>query len=126
MRWLWLRRPRSGEVLGQAAQAWRAAQRISQFISDHEQSTVKAIGDNDTDDTDEAEGLVFQVVGGGFRFGGGKQISSTDQSTEQKSEEEFSLRIQELSIRFGEVIAVVGSVGSGKSLLVQGALGEAA
>ena len=115
-----------GQLLGQAAQAWRAAQRISQFISDHEQSTVKAIGDNDTDDTDEAEGLVFQVVGGGFRFGGGKQISSKDQSTEQKSEEEFSLRIQELSIRFGEVIAVVGSVGSGKSLLVQGALGEAA
>lgn len=101
-----------GTLIGQVAQAWRALDRISRFIH---QSELEESDDNNKrqrqqpkkEDDDDA---IIKVQQGAFVRGKNEFVAGRTSRLE-------------LELKRGQVAVVIGSVGAGKSTLIEGLLG---
>lgn len=119
----------AGQLLSKAALGIQAMQRISQFMDrdDQDQDTV----DISSDSTEDKDGAVLEVKNGTFFVGTADPESNESSFTDEDKAENnaggaaaFTLSGVNLSLKRGEVLAVVGEVASGKSSLIQGVLGD--
>lgn len=115
-------------VLGQVTDAWSSLQRIEQFLTEEEREEEAV--------TDLEGAHAIELRGAGFTW---EQSPSQDpnlgtvgaskppegaQTQTQTTEEAFKLRGLDLRVGRRELIAVIGSVGSGKSSLLAALAGD--
>jgi ABC-type multidrug transport system fused ATPase/permease subunit len=101
----------AGRLVGRAAQALSAVSRLARFL---DREVQDGLDNHFTEYASRDEGLVrppMLLSKAGFTIGDGKDMGVTVS--------EFTL-----SVKKGEVVAVCGPVGSGKSSLVNGVIGE--
>ena len=111
----------AGQLLSKAALGVQAMHRISRFMG------REGTKENESNKSDEPIKHVLEVKDGTFFVGGSEQpdkSSSVETDEEGVSSSTFTLSGINFSVARGEVIAVVGSVASGKSSLIQGLLGD--
>ena len=111
----------AGQLLSKAALGIQACHRISRFMG------REGTQDNELNESDEPIKHVLEVKDGTFLVGGSEQpdkSSSIETDEEGVSSSTFTLSGINFSVARGEVLAVVGSVASGKSSLIQGLLGD--
>mmetsp|Transcript_2191 Transcript_2191/g.4688 ORF Transcript_2191/g.4688 Transcript_2191/m.4688 type:complete len:1358 (+) Transcript_2191:142-4215(+) len=109
----------AGTLLGKAALGVQAMQRLSHFIA-RESNELSS-----NNETSKDGNVVLEVANGEFYVGNTASEASLD--TEKVSDtcgSGFTLSGVNFSVARGEVVAVVGSVASGKSTLIQGLLGD--
>ncbi|KAL7549818.1 hypothetical protein ACHAWF_013061 [Thalassiosira exigua] len=108
----------AGQLLSKAALGAQAAQRISQFMAREAREDKVGSGSACLD-----EGNVLEVRDGTFYVGGQRPTTGRELGPETAGAT-FALSNVNFSVARGEVLAVVGSVASGKSTLIQGLLGD--
>lgn len=132
----------TGRLIGRAAQAMDAARRIANFLAratscdytetDTEDETV----DKSDNDGETPASVTLKVEGATFMVGTDADSKSDDETgTESsfrsigngssKGKTGLSVKNVNLSVSPGKILAVVGPVGSGKSTLINGIIGEA-
>lgn len=100
-------------VLGQVIDAWSSLQRIEQFLTEEER---------DEDAVMDLEGPnAMELRGAAFTW---EQTPSQDANKAEERREPFKLRGLDLQAGRNELIAVIGSVGSGKSSLLSALAGD--
>ena len=115
----------AGQLLSKAALGVQAMHRISQFMGrDTKELSVKT--DSLSNGHDHS---VLEVKDGTFFVGGSEpnksELHSSDyEGLSSDSPATFTLSNINVSVARGEVLAVVGSVASGKSTLIEGLLGD--
>ncbi|KAL7542622.1 hypothetical protein ACHAXR_012333 [Thalassiosira sp. AJA248-18] len=116
----------AGQLLSKAALGVQAMHRISKFMG---RDTKKPNADADS----HHDNIVMEVKNGTFFVGGSGPSQSLHSSTADwdgdidgspNGGSSFALSNINFSVARGEVLAVVGSVASGKSTLIQGLLGD--
>jgi ABC-type multidrug transport system fused ATPase/permease subunit len=130
----------TGRLIGRAAQAMDAARRIANFLDratrcDYTKNCTG--GETVKDKTGDSElnaSVTLKVEGAAFQVGtDAKFISEEDDSQSSHTgvdyskhgQTGFSVRNVSFSLSPGKILAVVGPVGSGKSILINGIIGEA-
>jgi ABC-type multidrug transport system fused ATPase/permease subunit len=134
-----------GRLIGKAAQAVDAIRRISEFMTRETGSDIKALQENaiDTDESNIEAGssdVLLEVKNGMFAPGAGMTPTSVDEverfvDEENAKDEEkmvgegvsshvFTLSNMNFEVSSGQILAVVGAVGSGKSTLCNAIVGE--
>ncbi|CAB9525310.1 Oligomycin resistance ATP-dependent permease YOR1 [Seminavis robusta] len=118
----------AGRLMGKAAQAMSALERIEAFLNRPIQEQKK---DPDTNAEDcnsdykkEEDPTIIPLTLSKVSFGVGGRIQQKVQD-DQATTYEFTVSEFDFRIAKGQVLAVCGPVGSGKSTLVDGILGEA-
>jgi len=128
----------AGKLIGKAAQGLQAIHRINCFLSRdvYVKTALFSTAETESDTasfTDEAaeesseEGKiddklpVVEVTNGTFYY---NTIDSSIPSTLDHNQPSFSLRGVNFSVKKGEILAIIGPVGSGKSTLVNGLINE--
>jgi len=119
----------AGQLLSKAALGIQAMQRISQFMDRDEQ--VPDTVDVSSDSSEDKDDTVLEVKNGTFFVGTADSESNESSFTDEDKTNDgpggaaaFTLSGVNLSVKRGEVLAVVGEVASGKSSLIQGVLGD--
>ena len=109
-----------GRLIGKAAQAYEAERRISAFLK-------RDVGHGnfflDETSSDIHQSSPVLVIEKGI-FHSPFHTSQTNEGNEIPSGAPFSVNGVNLSIKKGEILACVGPVGSGKSTLINGIIGE--
>lgn len=121
----------AGRLIGRAAQALEAARRISAFL-DREARETSAVSDldcpNDSKDTATSSMPLLELKNATFYVGGhgtmGEDGSNSGQTEAVDEQTCFRVSDVSFSVSAGELLAIVGSVGSGKSTLINGIIGE--
>ena len=110
----------AGQLLSKAALGIQACHRISRFMG------RESAEDNEVNESDEPIKHVLEVKDGTFFVGSEQPDKSSSIETDEEgvSSSTFTLSGINFSVGRGEVLAVVGSVASGKSSLIQGLLGD--
>lgn len=113
--------------MGKAAQALSALDRIEDFL-DRDIRNVPAItGEGQLNQTEEAncasESVPLIVERASFRIGSDDPAEASISSSRRGGS--FTVSEFDFSVKRGEVVAVCGPVGSGKSSMVNGLIGEA-
>jgi len=110
----------AGQLLSKAALGIQACHRISRFMG------REGTKDNEVNESDEPIKSVLEVKDGTFFVGSEQPDKSSSIETDEEgvSSSTFTLSGINFSVARGEVLAVVGSVASGKSSLIQGLLGD--
>lgn len=126
----------AGRLIGRAAQALDSMRRIANFLDrdtrcDREDDYSKPLqsdGKEQVASVTEAS-CILNVQGATFRVG--RRVASVPQeyseanNTTAGSQAEFSIKDVNFSLSAGQILAIVGPVGSGKSTLINGIIGEA-
>lgn len=136
----------TGRLIGRAAQAMDASRRISNFldratrcVSTDEDTEEETEVDEDSGSVSEpdAASVVLKVEGATFLVGTAANSTSDDDNTNTDSsfrsigtnsfaaKTGFAVRDVSFSLSPGKILAVVGPVGSGKSTIINGIIGEA-
>ena len=129
----------TGRLIGRAAQAMDAARRIAKFLDratrcDHtDVDTEEESAKDEHNSSGPCAAVTLNVEGATFQVGTDAKSIFEDDFDPFDSEEEysnngrtgFSVRNVNFSLMPGKVLAVVGPVGSGKSTLINGIIGEA-
>mmetsp|Transcript_2893 Transcript_2893/g.7395 ORF Transcript_2893/g.7395 Transcript_2893/m.7395 type:complete len:978 (+) Transcript_2893:78-3011(+) len=129
----------TGRLLGKLAQAKSSLQRIDDFL----QRPVRERTETKVSDCDDAivagremqasdtQNPLLLVQKGSFSVGRSEQdnqtiakISETDQATTTKSKPTFTVSGLDFSVDRGEMLAIVGPVGSGKTTIINGLIDE--
>lgn len=110
----------AGQLLSKAALGIQACHRISRFMG------REGTRDNEVNESNKPAKHVLEVKGGTFFVGGREQPDKSSIETDEEgiNSSTFTLSNINFSVGRGEVLAVVGSVASGKSSLIQGLLGD--
>lgn len=118
----------TGRLIGRAAQALDSMRRIGNFLDrdttcdrDHDFSEPLQ---SDTKEHIAEASCLLRVQGATFRVGGRIELTPREIS-EVGFQAAFSIRDVNFSLSAGEILAIVGPVGSGKSTLINGIIGEA-
>lgn len=119
-------------VLGQVVDAWSSLKRIEEFLREEEQEE-ESIMDPDGTNAIELRAAFFtwertptQDVGTGGRPATEKQEASKEDTASTLVEDREAFKLQDLKLEVGrkELVAVIGSVGSGKSSLLAALAGD--
>jgi ATP-binding cassette subfamily C (CFTR/MRP) protein 1 len=126
----------TGRLIGKASQALDSLRRIDEFVGRELRPEQSKDSDQNVSNEPEApsekddDSPVLVVKNGVFRFGRSEPLESetlgesTQTSRASKSIFGFEVSGIDFSLRRGQVLAVVGPVGSGKSTLINGIMGE--
>ena len=118
----------AGRLVGEAAQAYEAARRIAAFL--HRESMPGPLDSGNNEgieyESGDASSSILEVKNGNYRIGGTRAIGGTFATALEASQwkGQFSLTGLNFSVDRGEILAVVGPVGAGKSVLMGGLIGE--
>ena len=124
----------TGRLIGRAAQALESIRRISNFLYRETNFDREKDDDLKTSETKEANGqeaeqssCILNVEGATFRVGAQLAPARKDSSGSVAADTPgaFSVSNVNFSLSPGQILAVVGPVGSGKSTLINGIIGEA-
>lgn len=123
----------AGRLIGRAAQALEACRRLSAFFSREVRghliengSSNQAINSQTTQETTPAD--ILRVENATFQIGS-RALTGTNNELDISDVDDsahinFSLSDVNLSLAPGQILAVVGPVGAGKSTLINGIIGE--
>lgn len=116
----------AGRLLGKAAQALSALDRIEHFLS-REVRNISTVIANEKDGAEvlATEEIPLVVQKAAFRIGNDDEQSIETPISESRRGGTFTVSGFDFSVKRGEVLAVCGPVGSGKSSLIQGLINEA-
>jgi ABC-type multidrug transport system fused ATPase/permease subunit len=130
----------TGRLIGKASQALDSLRRIDEFVGRELRPDLSKDSDQNVLDGPEKpleridgkndDSPVLVVKNGVFRFGRSESLESealgesTHQSRPSKNISGFEVSGIDISLRRGQVLAVVGPVGSGKSTVINGIMGE--
>ena len=110
-------------LVGKLAQALDSAKRISEFLQRETQSDSALLLEDSKEDSND--NTLVRLVNATYKVKGqSRESTSTDKDTDSASSATFAVRDVNMTVNRSQVLAVVGSVGSGKSVLLQGLLGE--
>jgi len=133
----------TGRLIGRAAQAMDAARRIANFLDRatrcdyaEDDKVEETEGDDESDSSEPGASVTLKVVGATFVVGTDVAATSDDDTGTESSfrsigtdsrrgKTGFSVKNVSFSLSPGTILAVVGPVGSGKSTLINGIIGEA-
>lgn len=123
----------TGKLIGKSAQAIEACRRISKFLSRetrvHEvhDASMQEMGGATTDTNPESSSSLLTIENGKFHVGRVADSLGTTETMESLANTlEFTLSGVNFAVCSKETLAVVGSIGSGKSTLMNAILGEVA
>ena len=110
-------------LVGKLAQAMDSAKRISRFLQRETQPDSPLLcADNQNEDGDT---IPLRLVNVTYEIEGQSRGSaSSEKALDSENSNSFAVRDVNMVVENSEVLAVVGKVGSGKSVLLQGILGE--
>jgi ABC-type multidrug transport system fused ATPase/permease subunit len=108
-------------LVGKLAQALDSAKRISEFLQ-REAIQPNAIVEWKLEDA--AGKALVDIVGATFLTSGQSLVGESEGSRKDATNTTFAVSDVTLSVHKAQVCAIVGRVGSGKSVLLQGLLGE--
>jgi ABC-type multidrug transport system fused ATPase/permease subunit len=125
----------AGRLIGRAAQASDSMRRIANFLDrdtrcvreDDCSKPLQSDGKEQVASETEASGIL-NVQGATFRVG--RRVASAPQEHSEAnnasagSQAAFSIKDVNFSLSAGQILAIVGPVGSGKSTLINGIIGE--
>ena len=108
-------------LVGKLAQALDSAKRIAAFLQRDTIQSNPCLEANAHEVTDKA---LVNVVGAAFQTAGKPTVAKFQQNKIDEPNAAFTLSDVNLAVHKAQVCAVVGKVGSGKTILLQGLLGE--
>jgi ATP-binding cassette, subfamily C (CFTR/MRP), member 1 len=108
-------------LVGKFAQALDSAKRISDFLQREAIQPNSLVEWKAEDAVDKA---LVDIVGATFQTSGQPLVGESEENKKDATNPTFTVSNVTLSLHKAQVCAIVGRVGSGKSVLLQGLLGE--